>query len=551
MLTTFKYDKMIALYNKIVGDPSLYRYDIVDRAIYWFARNPNPRCKIIQVCKNVHESLEITCNGEVLAVKDVLSDLHLISEMLCSDLNLTRLDIKEDMMTASEAACFLDVSEKTLSRWRRQGLIGRRVLDTDVKRTKIFFCVKDLNAFKRIHEDKTSKGSNFSLLSTLEKSRIVDMAKRLVLSKCPTSEMYNIIANKTYRSAETVRNLIRKHDVENPCSPIFPIPLKGMSDTLISQMYSDYDNGHDIRHISKKYYRSVSSISKAIHEYDKVKVSLLDLDYVDNELFYQEDASNAILNSDMPEGTKTNSTPKLPSEIMAVYGSVYEAPLLTREQEEYLFKKYNYLKLSASEYRSSKDIDSMTRQEIQKIVSYANMIKETKEIIVKHNLRLVVSVAAKCSSYDINAFELVSDGNFSLIKAIEKFDFSRGNKFSTYATWAIINNFARSIPKEKKRMEWMQVSPEELFINKEEDRDDLLILERKEEEQEATIAAFFSVLNYREEMIIKARFGLNASREKENLKAIGEKMGLTRERVRQIEAQALEKMRRASLDLEQ
>ena len=182
------------------------------------------------------------------------------------------------------------------------------------------------------------------------------------------------------------------------------------------------------------------------------------------------------------------------------------------------------------------------------MLEYVSDIKETKENIVRHNLRLVVSIATKCSSDTINVFDLISDGNFSLIKAVEKFDFSRGNKFSTYATWAIINNYARSIPKEKKRMQWMQVASEDLFLNKEEDKEDLIVLERKDKEQENTITSLLSVLNYREERVIRARFGLNTSREKLNLQLIGEKMGLTRERVRQIEAQALAKMRRAGSD---
>ena len=550
MLTSFKYDKMLTLYNKIVSDPSIFRYDIVDVAIYWFARYPKPTCKINQVCKNVHETIVVPCNGELLKVADVLSDLHLISETLCSDLNMSLNDINEDMMTASEAACYLDVSEKTISRWRRQGLIGRKILDSKAKRTKIFFFVRDLNAFKIIHEDKALKGSNFSLLSKLEKAKVIEMAKRLVNSKCPTSDMYDIISEKTGRSGETIRNLIRKYDVDNPASPVFPFPLKGMPESLVFQVYKDYENGHDIKQISKKYYRSVSSISKALHEYDKVKASELNLDYIDNELFYEDNADDSILRSSMPEGSKTNSKPRIPSDLMAVYGNVYEAPLLTKEQEVYLFKKYNYLKLLAKEYRSARDIDSMTRQEVQKIMSYASAIKETKEIIVKHNLRLVVSVAAKCSTYDINVFELVSDGNFSLIKAIEKYDFSRGNKFSTYATWAIVNNFARSIPKEKKRMDWMQVSSEEIFLNQEEDREELLVLERREEEQDAKIAALFSFLNYREEMVIRDRFGLNTTRTKLNLQTIGEKMGLSKERVRQIEAQAIEKMKQGGFNLE-
>ena len=265
-------------------------------------------------------------------------------------------------------------------------------------------------------------------------------------------------------------------------------------------------------------------------------------------MFYLEDANFAILKSEMPEGTNTNSIPKIPSDVMALYGQYYETPLLTKQQEQYLFKKYNYLKLLAKEYRSLKSIDNMSKKDVQKMLEYVSDIKETKENIVRHNLRLVVSIATKCSSDTINVFDLISDGNFSLIKAVEKFDFSRGNKFSTYATWAIINNYARSIPKEKKRMQWMQVASEDLFLNKEEDKEDLIVLERKDKEQENTITSLLSVLNYREERVIRARFGLNTSREKLNLQLIGEKMGLTRERVRQIEAQALAKMRRAGSD---
>jgi RNA polymerase primary sigma factor len=551
MLTNFKYDKMLSLYERIVSDPFLYKYNTVDVAIYWFARCKSIDCRINQVCKNVSETIDLPCDGERLLVADVLSDLHLISEMLCSDLSISKSNIQEVMMTASEAACYLEVSEKTLTRWRRQGLIGRKILDEDSNRVKIFFFIRDLNAFKIIHEEKITRGSKFSLLSDLEKFKIIEKAKKLALAKCSTSDIFQIISNETSRSTETIRNLIRKYDVHNPETPIFPVPLKGMSSELIAQMYADYENGVNINFISKKYYKSVSAISKAIHLYNKVKVAELDLEYVDNELFYAEDASCIILDSDMPEYASTNSIPKLPSELMSVYGKAYEKPLLTKEQECYLFKKYNYLKFLAKECRSSKDIDTFNKQDIQKMIKYAKQIRDTKEIIVEHNLRLVISIAAKCSSASISAFDLVSDGNFSLIRAVERYDISRGNKFSTYATWAIVNNYARSIPKEKKRMEWMQVSSEDIFLNKEEEKKDLLVLERQDEEQEASIAALFSVLNYREERIIRARFGLNASREKVKLHVIGETMGLTRERVRQIEAHALEKMKRAAKKLEE
>ena len=71
-----------------------------------------------------------------------------------------------------------------------------------------------------------------------------------------------------------------------------------------------------------------------------------------------------------------------------------------------------------------------------------------KNFLIRSNLRLVVSIAKRHMKPRMSFFEMVSDGNMSLIRAIEKFDYTKGNKFSTYATWAIMKNYARSIPAE-------------------------------------------------------------------------------------------------------
>ena len=70
----------------------------------------------------------------------------------------------------------------------------------------------------------------------------------------------------------------------------------------------------------------------------------------------------------------------------------------------------------------------------------------TRNRIVCANLRLVVSIAKRYVRPGQNFSELVSDGNVSLMRAVRLFDYSLGNRFSTYATWAVVNNFAHSIP---------------------------------------------------------------------------------------------------------
>ena len=88
---------------------------------------------------------------------------------------------------------------------------------------------------------------------------------------------------------------------------------------------------------------------------------------------------------------------------------------------------------------------------------------DVKDLLISCNMRLVVSIAKRHAGQTDNFFELLSDGNMSLIRAVEKFDYSRGNKFSTYASWAIMKNFARSIPDEKHRRERYVTGHEEVF----------------------------------------------------------------------------------------
>ena len=89
--------------------------------------------------------------------------------------------------------------------------------------------------------------------------------------------------------------------------------------------------------------------------------------------------------------------------------------------------------------------------------------QKVKDQLINANMRLVVSIAKKHARPTDNFFELLCDGNMSLIRAVEKFDYSRGNKFSTYASWAIMKNFARSLPDEKTKRDRFLTGTDEIF----------------------------------------------------------------------------------------
>ncbi|MEX0819939.1 MAG: sigma-70 family RNA polymerase sigma factor, partial [Pirellulaceae bacterium] len=183
-----------------------------------------------------------------------------------------------------------------------------------------------------------------------------------------------------------------------------------------------------------------------------------------------------------------------------------------------------------------------TMEEIEQLYEQAVRIKNQ---IVQANLRLVVSIAKRHVSSTDEFFTLVSDGNMSLIRAVEKFDYSRGNKFSTYASWAIMKNFARTIPHEFKHRDRFRTSLDELFTSQEDGRGDQHGDESAQRLRSEQVNKILSRLDDREQKIIISRFGLDYSQEPRTLKEVGAEMGVTKERVRQIEARALSKLRLA------
>jgi len=154
----------------------------------------------------------------------------------------------------------------------------------------------------------------------------------------------------------------------------------------------------------------------------------------------------------------------------------------------------------------------------------------------------VVSIAKKHAGWASNFFEVVSDGNMSLMRAVEKFDYSRGNKFSTYATWAVMKNYARSIPEQHyHNTRW--VTGQETVLETAADRSAEPVHAGDRERVKELITAGMRELTDREREVVNNHFGLEKPGTSLTLEEIGKRFGVTKERVRQIERRALARLR--------
>jgi RNA polymerase sigma factor (sigma-70 family) len=260
---------------------------------------------------------------------------------------------------------------------------------------------------------------------------------------------------------------------------------------------------------------------------------------------FENAAAETTLLGAMPQPERATRKARAPSGLPPYLASLYEFPLLTKEQEVHLFRKYNYAKYRARQLREQLDPDRPAAKLLNEIERLYRLAVDTKNQIMRANLRLVVAIIKKHGVQPDVFHELVSDGNISLLKAIEKFDYTRGFKFSTYATWAIQRNFAGNYVRQMKQADRYRTGHEEVLDSVAGYRANHYAEEAAQERHEAAVGKILDCLDERERGIIERRYGLGGGKEPQTLKEIGDDLRVSKERVRQIESRALKKLRHA------
>lgn len=488
----------------------------------------------------MYPSLEVTG-------ADLLHDLKCFVEDLSDSANLAADAAAEPVLTLQDVSQRFNVSEKTVTRWRDRGLAGRRYLFG--RRKRVGFLASRVEQFEQLNEELVGRSSRFCQLTDREREFIVRRARRLARYGASMTEVTHRVARRTGRAVETIRYTLKAFDREYSDAMVFPDSTGTLTDEHRRQIFHAVRRGTTIRKLVERFGRTRSSIHRIANDY-RAKVLLEQpIEFMPSEEFLLPESEELIAELpaelEAPEHALVDSHGELP----AYLSELYTLPLLTREEEGALFRRMNFLKFQAKGLRESlphsrERVHSMN--EIERLLEKSLAIKN---VLIRSNLRLVVSVARKHRRQSAGFFEMISDGNMTLIRAIEKFDYTRGTKFSTYATWAIMRSYARSIPAEGTQLERFRTGSDVLLTGEEDVRSPASVDEKIATDRYETIGSILGQLNEREQEAISLRFALQGNSKPMTLEQIGGRLGVSRERTRQIINTGLEKLRQIAGDV--
>ncbi len=275
------------------------------------------------------------------------------------------------------------------------------------------------------------------------------------------------------------------------------------------------------------------------------RIATDEITFIHNVRFEALGADSAIFESELLEIETVEAAPKngrvrdLPTHL----SRLCEARLLSPSDELTLFTRMNYLRFKARrlQIQWSSDLeDCWTVRRIDGLLRAADWYRDT---IVKSNMRLVISIVKKFVNPQNTFDDLLSDGIVALMRAVDKFDIELGFRFSTYATQVIRRHTYRLVmDKQNERLKNVgSIHDHGIDISDEERASSMS--EQRWTELRSKLSLMLDLLDRREKLIVRARFSLGGHRRVQTLQRLADVLGVSKERIRQLEKRALDKLR--------
>jgi RNA polymerase primary sigma factor len=495
------------------------------------------------------ESVDHQITGRTL-----LADLAHLVEHVSETLEIRTEEAGDAVLSLDQVTARFNVSSKTIQRWRRRGLVAMRYVYSDgVKR--IGFRQRDLETFNGRFSQRVAKSARFRQLSEEEKDQIIRRARRLAARcHCCIKVISRRIGRRMSRSPETIRYVIRRYDLAHPQEAIFPVAEAVLTEQDRRIIADCFERGISVDCLARRYCRTRSSIYRLVGEEKARRIKNLEIRVVANPLFDHPDAEQIIMQVLPAKSRREAALEKQPAEplhsrspndIPVYLADAFTRRLMPRPLMVDAFRRMNYLKNCASRLQAQLNPATARAPDLERIEKLLSAAAAIRDEILQSHLRVVVHVARKHQQGGEDLFELISDGNLWLMRAVDNFDFSRNVAFNTYLTYVLMKNFAHRFGRRPNRaVDRLLVAQDDLMDHLGDesqpsvpDAVDMLLLQGR-------LVDAMGRLPRRERDLVAAHYGLAAGQSPSSLSQIAEQMHITKARVRQLEVRALRRLRR-------
>ena len=400
---------------------------------------------------------------ELLTGIGLQHDLGVLVETVSDGLNLRAADFPEPVLGIEDVADRFGVTGKTIQRWRRKGLAARRFIFPDGKK-RVGFRLACVEAFMAAQGEAVPPTPPTASVDTRDPDRsaeIVRRARRLAAAGLDEEEVARRVAKRTGRTPLAVKHVVRKFDAELPASrqgeAVGPLYAAAPTEADRAAVAEAVEAGATLAAAARRIGRSRAAALRLLLENRVERLAGRRATFIDDPLYHQPTRAEAeavidellrakpLAAADGGAAGDSHSA-RPPRDLPPYLAALYRTPLLTPGRERALFLAFNFHKYQFAAARRRLEPRFARARDLAELESLWGRAVAVKNRIVQANLRLVVSVARKHLRPGLNLMELVSDGNLVLMRAAEGFDVHRGNRFSTYATLALMKGFARSVP---------------------------------------------------------------------------------------------------------
>ena len=274
--------------------------------------------------------------------------------------------------------------------------------------------------------------------------------------------------------------------------------------------------------------------------------SLLDENYafMDSPIFRQRNIEKELFEEQEPQLPLVSWYQPTRDDMLAME-SLGAPQLMKGPEERLMFLRFNYSKRKLTQLQKKIKREGLTKDLAEQFLLWHRRFEHFREYLTRTNLALVLAMAKRTRLGDVDFAEIVSEGNMALIRAVDKFNVDRGFKFSTYACRAILKAFSRTALKHSRHRTRFPVEFEpDLEKSDWIDRKRDIVEEDCIDELKQIVDRNLADLSNVEQTVIRRRF--NWQQQEENpltLEEVGKIIGVTKERVRQIQNKALAKIR--------